>query len=130
MSTTEDVKELTVWQLARMADCVTPDRTDSPGGDWLDTVRRDALDTFDADDPDQETSESADSLVPIYTATVWAVFVDLGAYQEDVTEFGPIEDMEQAAKVALYMIADRLISAIWSDLREDAEDDDSEGDES
>jgi hypothetical protein len=43
------------------------------------------------------------------------VFVDLAAWQEDIEEFGPITDMEQGAGVALYMIAERLLTAIVED---------------
>src|SRR5690606_2396909 len=71
--------------------------------------------------PDEDLTdaihERADAAVPIYTHDMWATFVDLAAYEEVVTEYGPIEDMGQAAQVALYMIAERLLSTLVEEAR-------------
>lgn len=130
MSTAEDVMSYTAWQLAGRADCAQPDSVTSPGADWLDTVRRNAVDSFDPADPDQDAHEQADAVVPIYTHHKWTVFTDLAAWQEDVTEFGPIEDLDQASSVALFIIADRLIRTLWDEMREEDDADDDSEDES
>lgn len=104
------------YELARLADCASPDNLASPGAQWLTLVAGEADEISERTEAGEDRSdvvrELADSLVPIYTRDVWATFVDLAAYQEDVTEFGPIEDMEQAAKVALYLIAERLLHVL------------------
>lgn len=66
--------------------------------------------------------------MPVYTHNIWQVFVDLGAYREDVTELAdPERGMEHMAQVALYMIAERLLYALTEgDDEEDEEDEDTE----
>lgn len=93
------IGKYTVYALARMAECGAPDSFTSPGADWLSTfpaVAREIL----SDSPEATNDgalsdavhEQADSIVPVYTAHKWRVFTDLAAWQEDVTEYGPIED--------------------------------------
>ena len=112
----------TAWQLARLADCLDPDSPESPGAQFLARVESDYLERIEDDDYDEVDSphEIADNAVPVYTHDLWATFTDLGAYQEDVTELGEYgEDLTQAARIALYMIADRLVRSLH-----DARDDD------
>jgi hypothetical protein len=107
--------ERTVWQLAGLAGCSSPDSVDSAGAAWLVRVARDAEELAEdqGDDLTDGIAERADSNVPIYTHELWSIFVDLGAYQEDVSELiGAGTDMEKMAQVALYMIAERLLSAL------------------
>lgn len=110
-----DTETHTAWQLARLADCLDPDAPDSPGARFLERVAADyreaiADETYDADDSPHEI---ADNAVPVYTHDRWQVFVDLGAYQEDVTELGATgDDLTGCAADALYMIADRLVRAL------------------
>ncbi len=116
--------ERTIYTLARMAECYDPDSLTSPGGRWLQIVESAASDLADYDDQEDGMHEVADSLVPIYAAEVWAVFVDLGAYQQDVDDYGPITDMEKGAQIALYMIAETLLRAVLEDDAETTDDDD------
>lgn len=105
----------TAWQLARLADCMDPDSTNSPGAQFLHLVEscyHDAIaeEWYDADD---SPNEIADNAVPVYTHDRWQTFVDLGAYQEDATELGAdASDLTQCAAVALYMIAERLVRTL------------------
>ncbi len=46
------------------------------------------------------------------------MFTDLAAWQEDADAFGPIEDMTDGAGVALYGIAQRLLSALIAEREE------------
>lgn len=131
--------------LAAPADTYSPDSETSPGAVFLMRVRNDVaehiayrledegsfdLDTFN----DEDRHEIADSAVPIYTAEMWATFVDLGAWQEDPSELGfDASDMEQAAKVCLYMIAERLasdladhVAAVLADIEPEDDDEDPE----
>lgn len=123
----DDAVGVSAYVLAGMGVCASPDRPGSPGAVFLEDV---ALDTIDrADEIDGErfdhadlAHEIADAAVPIYTHTIWSTFVDLAAYNEDPTELGVDgSDMLQAAKVCLYMIAERVAMAVLDEI-ERAED--------
>jgi hypothetical protein len=105
-----------------MAECGDPDTQDSPGARLLDHVR-DAVsehiewvdepvtDPFDYGDA---INEIADGAPDVYTHARWLEFVDLCAYEEDPSELGAdCSDMTVAAGVALYMIAERLATALF-----------------
>ena len=109
----------TAYELARLADCMSPDSPTSAGAVFLLRLVDDLAEILEADDRTDAVHEAADSAVPIYTHEVWSTFVDLGAYQEDPTELGAdASDMEQAAKVALYMIAERCLFALLEETDE------------
>lgn len=133
-----------VWELAEshMADCGSPDRTDSPGAVFLDGVRRDTLDLIervgvdvdpDTIDDDGELHTIADEAPDYRTPQRWAEFVDLQAYEEDVTDLGEVDGNDltrSVAGVALFMIADRLARAIVNQVRDavlEADEDEAEG---
>lgn len=111
------VTEYTVYELARLAECASPDSEESAGARFLSSVQ-DAMNeqrAYSADGvvDDDTVTEVADGAPDVYTHRMWAEFVDLCAYQEDPTELGVDEsDMEQAARVCLYMIATRLAVAL------------------
>ncbi len=123
----------TVWTLAHMAEVASPDNVNSPGAEWLAQVYGAGLEVAESihekdwtvsamlEDGDafDLITESADAIVPIYTHRLWAVFVDLAAYQEDVEEYGPTEDLTQSAMVALFTIARRLIESTLEDIAQD-----------
>lgn len=117
------------YLLALKAGVPTPDEG-SAGADWLLRVGR-AADELRAvsrgilvdGDLDDNIAELADSLVPIYTADRWRVFVDLEAWTEDVEELtGAIVDLTDAAGVALYLIAERLLYALTIDEDDEEEE--------
>lgn len=142
-------RDLTTWHLANLADCGSPDRPDgigcappadlstvqpSPGAKFLRSVADDLagrikyyfkggdLDPRAADlerELGDEVHEVADGAVPVYTGERWAVFADLGAYNEDPDDIGGWPaDLTDAAGAALYMIAERLARALvytWAD---------------
>lgn len=105
----------TANQLARLADCPSPDSPTSPGAHFLESVA-DSYQEAAADeryDEDDSPHEIADAAVPVYTHERWQTFVDLCAYQEDTTELGDDgSDLTQSAAIALYMIAERLVRAL------------------
>lgn len=118
-------------QLAYLADCASPDNAGegdeapSAGASFLLSVQDEILDAHEYDPWTAnacDVFEIADQLVPIYTHDLWETFADLAAYREDVTDFGPIETMEKGAQVALYMIAERLASALVAELIEEGDE--------
>ncbi len=104
------------WTLSSIAGCLCPDSAESAGARFLEAVQDSVnaidLDSTDVSDYSYELSDVADAAPHVYTSTRWAEFVDLGAYHENPTEFGDIRDMEAAAGICLYMIADRLALAL------------------
>jgi hypothetical protein len=128
--TETETEDRNPYQLAQLADVTSPDSPTSPGAVWLLRVASDAEDLWDwgkeTEDLTDTISEYADQAVPVYTHERWKVFVDLAAYTEEVTEFGPVEDMTAAAGVALYMIAERLLNALIEEKREEAEEEEEE----
>lgn len=133
--------------LSADAECAAPDALDSAGAKFLESVFdgvREALDYRLGDGQsvaeaiqDMEdsgaTHEIADGAPCVYTHTRWMEFVDLCAYNEDVTELGDDgSDLTRSAGVALYIIADRLVRALLDEAQKTAdasEDDDAEEDD-
>lgn len=123
-----EIADMTTFRLANEADCTTPDNADSAGSQFLDQVRDAFLEAVEYNegkwDADDGAHTIADAAVPIYTRDVWTTFVDLGAYTEDPSELGAdVDDMEQAAKICLYMIAERLCYRL-AELLDEGDDDD------
>jgi hypothetical protein len=130
------------FALASLADCASPDSIESPGAKFLGGVARDVADRaqpYTTSEPTpadvyrarldeltgDDAHELADSAVPVYTYDRWLTFVDLAAWQEDISDYGSTDDLTNAAGVALYMIAERLVRALAEELTE-ALDTDSE----
>lgn len=124
----EDLKDLNAYQLAGMAECQCPDSLESPGAALLLSVAAAVADRWQelADMGEDErrdvAAEIADQAPSIYTHRRWVEFVDVCAYQEDLEEFGPIEDMEKAAGLALYLICERLAVALLEGIDEDEDE--------
>ena len=118
-----EVKTLNVYELASAANCLMTDTRTSAGARWLSSVRDDVLVEVHgvaAEDFARLTEDIAhsiaDSSVPVYTGQKWATFVDLGAYQEDVSDLIDTQDFDKMSDVALYAIAERLVSALLGEL--------------
>ena len=116
------------YVLASMAECSTPDSHESDGAGFLtstvealaESVRWDRENDGGQDIGDI-IAETADGSVPVYTGRLWDAFVDLGAYQQDITELVDASaDMDQGARLALYVIAERLC---WAVVTEDTDND-------
>jgi hypothetical protein len=134
-----DAKTYTTWQLAHLAEVTDPDAHDgigfenaepcegSPGARFLRSIAYSVEEAIEYGTSEDTPHEIADSAVPIYTHEKWATFTDLAAYTEDIEDFGPITDLDQAASIALYMIAERLARALID--AETPGDDTEEGDE-
>ena len=120
-----------IVELANMADVsLRPDGEDTAGAKFLRRVADDTVERWNYTDPDERSldaferdgtaQEIADGSVPVYSGQLWDTFTELGAWMEDVTEFGPIESMDKGAHVALFMIAERLAGAVLEDLASDS----------
>lgn len=140
-----DTRNFPTWQLSRMAACGEPDRADgegqppggppadpSPGAIFLRDVADSMQEYHDGDnwtdyDHDDIPSEIADNAVYTLesrgTHRKWMAFVDLAAYQEDLSEYGPIDGLEAAANTALYDIARRLVDGLLEAAVNEDEDD-------
>lgn len=112
-----NIMDLKVYELARMADCGSPDSLESPGARFLESVRDAVAEAAEGnpenDDWSEEAAQIADDAPDVYTHQRWLEFVDLAAYQEDPTELGEISDMTAAAGICLYIIAERLAFALF-----------------
>ena len=106
-----------VYRLSSLADCNDPDSVDSVGGLYLLRVAENVLERMQ--DLDREDNyyrsdlahEIADGCVPIYNADIWATFVDLGAYDVDISDYGDVDpdDITQTIGMrSLYIIAEIL----------------------
>ena len=125
------VRALRPWELAQLADCASPDSEDSAGARMLASVAESVAESLEWDpEPyasgDVDPHEIADGAPSVYTATRWAEFVDLGAYSEDVSELvsDARSDLTDAAGVALYMIAERLVFALADGITDELETED------
>ena len=120
-------------RLARTADCSCPEGAERAGAAFLDSVFSDFLCTaqndLDVSGGDDATDirrtlerfewhEAADGAVPIYTHRKWQTFVELGAYDEDVSDLIDSRKVtgEDVANAALYIIADRLLRSLSEEL--------------
>jgi hypothetical protein len=105
--TTQTLSRYEVEILADVTGC------DSTGNDWLTLIYESYLcDRRHYDDAELAIHELADGAVPIYTIDLWRTFVGVNAWSEDISDFGPIADLEQAARTSLYLIAERLLRGL------------------
>lgn len=132
--------DLSTAALAALADCVCPDRDEKAGRSFLSGVAEavadllgDELRGLDDDAAADEILatvtawregdapfEIADGAPSVYTFTMWKQFVELAAWQEDVSEFGdPGDDLSRAASLALYVIARNLVDALVDRVAEE-----------
>lgn len=124
----EELRGLTVYRLAREAECMDPDSDETAGAKFLYHVRDRVAELIEehpgstVDDLGDSITELADGAPDVYTYTRWLEFVDLGAWQEEIGEYGEPEDLTAAAGIALYMIAERLAVALIGQYSEDGEE--------
>lgn len=132
--TIEEIRERSAFWLAGsdQADTFSPDSLESPGAEFLDSVKRSALETWDYNpkidesDVDAIAADQTDACVPVYTHSMWSTFIDLGAYNEDVDNYGDMGDM---AAYALHLIAERLFIALIRELIEARDEDEADAEE-
>jgi len=125
------VRALSPYELASRADVASPDHLTSPGAAYLASIRDALAEALEHEATthgtsladairDGAASDAADGAALVYTADIWATFVDLAAYAVDTTDYGPApEDMTAAASLALHALAQRLVSALVGDLEDE-----------
>lgn len=136
-----NLKELTVWQLARLATVADPSTSTSHGAEFLTSVR-DAVaesivdgqltpgeDWRDQDSAEATAHEIADNAPNVYTYPKWLQFADLAAWNEAPVGDSWPEDLTDAASSALFQIAERLVNALMDDAHERIQGDDDDQDE-
>jgi hypothetical protein len=131
---TESLATLNAYQLANMADVSSPDSLESAGAEFLAHVRNSVIESLEyaaSEHPDydvldltasirDDSHEIADGAPSTYTYTRFQQFVDLAAWQEDISELTDgSTDMEAMAGIALYIIAERLVNALLDALESD-----------
>jgi hypothetical protein len=121
------------WRLARTADCSCPEGAERAGAAFLDSVFSDFLYTAQNDVAESggdnaydirrslerfDWNETADGAIPIWTHQKWQTFVEIGAYDEDVSDLVNSRKVtgDDCANAALYIIADRLLRALSEEL--------------
>lgn len=136
-----DIADWSAYRLANEAECFGPDSLDSEGAQFLERVRNAVLDIdgigemssddLDTIDDDGTLGQIADDAPSVYTFTKWRQFVDIGAWQEDVSELSEdTSDIDSLASLALNIIADRLARVIVEAIAESArEDEDTDTDD-
>ncbi len=123
------VKEWTTFRLALEAGVGVPDAVDSPGAQWLNTIREAAVEYYEynKEDGDEDVDDGlhlvADGIVPVYTHEAWLVFTDLAIWTEELSDPSMVEpDMTTTARVMLYYVAERLSRTIYTRLVEEEND--------
>ncbi|QJD50641.1 OCR-like antirestriction protein [Streptomyces phage Itza] len=140
MNVIDEVKQASAYALSGFADSAGPDTNESAGARFLVSIRdaviesveylmgSDALTLTEAVEDMRyhgKDGEIADGAVPVYTHEKWATFVDLAAYNEDLTELGDFpDDMDSVSGWALYLMASRLVSVILDELEQGDVDED------
>ena len=123
-----ELMQATAYELADMAEV---SRTGGGAGDrfllhvrdaWADELINDEGLPLAPDEAEDIWNQIADDAPSVYTGRKWEQFTDLSAWQEDVSDLaGDITDMDKLASIALYMIADRLLHALYNELHDDDE---------
>jgi hypothetical protein len=129
----EFFKSYTVYTLANLADCGSPDSNVSAGAEFLRSIADNMPDVMErienGEDAHDVASKIADEAPDYHTYTRWQEFADLAAWQEDITELGepsPDDLTKSVAGVALYIIAERLVNALIEEARSQEEDNDND----
>jgi len=121
LDTIEKKRSREVWQLARLAGVHEPDRS-SPGANFLRQVER-AFEDLSRELGSSVLDEDellvlADDCVPVYTYERWQVFVDLCAWEVDISDYGyDADNMTTLAGIALYNVAESLLYALRLDMQ-------------
>lgn len=126
------------WLLARTAEISAPGPDEKEGADFLTSLFTDFtyhiendLDVSENEDAADlrkdieriEWHETADAAVPVYTHGKWTTFVQLAAYDEDVSDYVDSRRVtpEDCANAALYVVANRLLHALSEELADECD---------
>ena len=117
MNDTTTLTDMNAYALARLAECLDPQNLTSPGGLFLTNVRDMVLEMIADDDiTERRVWEIADNAPDVYNHARMQEFTDLGAWQEDITDYTePTGDIIKDAGMALLIIAERLVRALCAE---------------
>jgi hypothetical protein len=131
-ATLDRVAAMKRWQLANLADCSADNEE---AAEFLENIAADVVEAAGDVDPDDFAREYVDNYsgraheisnrAPcVYTATMWLQFVGTAAHREDITEYVDLTefDFDKCARVALYIIAERLVNALVNAIADDITD--------
>jgi hypothetical protein len=132
MSIIAEIKGRNAYELARDADTLSPDTSESAGAKFLLSVRdsviervewlvdNDGLSLVEAAEEVRDgdaIGEIADGAPSVYTHQVWTEFLDLGGYREDLEPHDlNVDDLSKIPGIALYHIAYRLASTLLEEI--------------
>jgi hypothetical protein len=127
----EEVRALNAFQLSDYAECGSPSNSDSAGGVFLLSVRDSFVEAFEfgrfgSEDTGDVSHEIADGAPNYRTYTRWQEFADLAAWQEEPEAGEWPSDLTEAAAVALYQIAYRLVGSLHAELATGDDEDEDE----
>lgn len=125
-----EIGEFALYELSTLADCAHPGANDSAGAVFLFNVRAATIDSLKSRDcrlSFEEAAFIADRSPDYRPAVRWQEFVDLKAYDVDVTDkVSDGSDLTACAGAALYIIAERLALAIAERVESATETDEDE----
>lgn len=121
-----DMKDLSVDELTVLADCYSHPPANSPGAKFLLRVRDSFLAAY-AKHSEFATLVNDFRRISLHVADFpehqlkekWQVFVDLGAWEEDVERQSAASTMNDRATQTLSRVAERLLYSLYEDLREE-----------
>jgi hypothetical protein len=121
------VRDVTLIDLTGLAG--TPWDLDDVGTRWVESIIEDVAETIEYANPkgpedidrlaDEWATEMADGAVPIYPDDLFRVVLSLQAWHEPIDVFGTPRDLLDAARRAVYMIADRIVRALLDLAKDD-----------
>ena len=114
----EYLKNLSVYEMANLADCGMPDSQDSAGAELFDAIRLYLIESLEFNPLGAiEVASIADMSLNVLTHQIWLQFVDLCGYNEDLSDGMALgSTMTQQANYVLASIAERVILVICGNL--------------
>ncbi|AXQ61124.1 OCR-like antirestriction protein [Streptomyces phage Hank144] len=125
MDIIDEIKQYGPYSLSGKAEVSQPDTHNSPGALFLISIRDAVVEAFEeygAVD-ERKHGEIADAAPSVMTHEKWQQFVDLCAYQEDLSDFGETvkQGIDATADLALFNIAHRLVGALVEEINDNTE---------
>lgn len=110
----EYLKNVSVYEMANLANCGTPDSQDSAGAELFDAIRVNLIESLQFNPLGAiEVASIADISLNVYSHQIWLQFIDLCGYDEDLSDGMALgSTMTQQAQYVLASIAERVIYAI------------------
>lgn len=122
-----ELREMTAYQLARLAECGDPDTLDSVGAEFLKSVRDSVIEAFEYDSwgtyPEDTASQLADDCVPIWNYAIAQTWTDLTGWIIDIDDLAEgTTDTVKLMSLALYVAGDRLARALFEEYKHTLEE--------